>query len=69
MKKEYYCYWCGEHFETQVRYVEGNSDPMNPNSKGKKQALSTQVVCPYCLRTVQTWERKLIGDKKVKVRK
>lgn len=67
-KKRYKCLWCDHEFHAWVDYVQGIVNPLIPGSKGKKQACSTQVVCPNCQRTIPTWEKREIMGKMVRIR-
>jgi len=63
--KEYVCCWCGTEFKAHARYVNGQINALDKTSKGKKQAVSSQIKCPNCLNFIPTWE-KING---VKIRK
>ena len=43
----YVCDWCGHKFTKSVR--------KSGTGKGKRGAVSTQVVCPRCKHFIETW--------------
>jgi hypothetical protein len=69
MLKKYFCEWCGNRFEQNVRYVESEIiSGSNPPRHGHKQNCSDQVKCPKCCNFISTWETRIIEGKKIKIR-
>ena len=65
MNRKYICPWCGHNFEQDVRYLPKQTNPNNGqpvNGMGKKSAISTQVVCPKCMRLIPTFKKELTGN-------
>lgn len=69
MLKNYICPWCTYNFNQEVSFIESENNPRT-HLPGKKQSLSTQVVCPKCRGAMPTWDKVDLGDGKfIKVRK
>lgn len=74
MEKEYTCKWCDHKFKKEVAYKGRLLTDKGKvvDGRGKKSALSTQVVCPNCARNIPTWEKiktgNLVGRKHVHFR-